>query len=78
MLFVLLAGWLVPSFFRNNYLAYFVSGALVTLMRGAFSLHGQGNPALEIQALLLAGFAIAILVFLARGATATATMTNDK
>jgi len=28
--------------------------------------------------LLLAGFAIAILVFLARGATATATMTNDK
>ncbi|PYV41523.1 MAG: hypothetical protein DMG09_04530 [Acidobacteria bacterium] len=78
VLFVLLAGWLVPSFFRNNYLAYFVSGALVTLMRGAFSLHGQGNPALEIQALLLAGFAIAILVFLARGATATATMTNDK
>ena len=64
LLLVGLVVWLVRVYLRNNYLAYFLSAALLALARAALSLQGHGNPALAIQEWVLWGIALGVGGFL--------------
>lgn len=64
LLLLALACWIVTSFFRNNYLAYIVSLAMLSMARKALAFQGQGNVSLELQGWLFAGLMAAGILYL--------------
>jgi hypothetical protein len=66
VLFVAVACLLVIYFLRNNYLAYFLSAAVVSLARASLPLTVQGNTLLAIQGCLLWALLLGGMIWLWR------------
>jgi membrane protease YdiL (CAAX protease family) len=73
LLLIAFVVWLLVRFFRDNYLAYLLSAAVLAAARGALSLQGQGNAALEAQAWVLGAVAVALIASHWRAAPAEPT-----
>ncbi len=76
VLFAALACFLVVYFLRNNYLAYFLSAGILSLMRTSYSMIEQSNTHLAIQGWLLWVLALAGMIWVWRQSNLR--LTNDE